>query len=57
MISNGEPGNYTVQVSGFNGATSNKPYMLRAETTPAAAAADVHAPRVLGTAGRGARRS
>ena len=36
VISNGEVGNYTVQVSGFNGATSNKPYMLRAETTPRA---------------------
>ena len=34
VISNGEAGNYTVQVSGFNGATSNDPYMLRVETTP-----------------------
>ena len=34
VISNGEVGNYTVQVSGFNGATSNDPYMLRADTTP-----------------------
>ena len=34
VVSNGEVGNYTVQVSGFNGATSDKPYMLRAETTP-----------------------
>ncbi len=35
----GQPGDvYTVQVSGFNGASSDQPYMLRAETTPPPAA-------------------
>ena len=38
VISNGEPGVYTVQVSGFDGASSDQPYMLRAETTPPPAA-------------------
>ena len=49
MISNGEGGNYTVQVSGFNGATSNDPYMLRVETTPPPVPATC-TPRTLGTA-------
>ena len=35
----GQPGDvYTVQVSGFNGASSDQPYMLRAETIPPPAA-------------------
>ncbi len=50
MVSNGEAGVYTVQVSGFNGATSNKPYMLRAETTPPPVQPTC-TPRALGTAG------
>ncbi len=35
----GAPGDvYTIQVSGFNGASSDRPYMLRAEATPPPAA-------------------
>ncbi len=49
VISNGEGGNYTVQVSGFNGATSNDPYMLRVATTPAPAP-PACTPRTLGAA-------
>ncbi len=49
VISNGEGGNYTVQVSGFNGATSNDPYMLRVATTPPPAP-PACTPRTLGTA-------
>ena len=49
VVSNGETGNYTVQVSGFNGATSDDPYMLRVDTTPPPAP-PVCTPRVLGTA-------
>ncbi len=49
VISSGEVGNYTVQVSGFNGATSDNPYMLRAETTPPPVQPTC-APRTLGNA-------
>ena len=49
VVSNGESGNYTVQVSGFNGATSADPYMLRVETTPPPAP-PACTPRVLGSA-------
>jgi Tol biopolymer transport system component len=31
VVSDGRPGTYVVQVTGFNGATSAEPYMLRAE--------------------------
>ena len=34
-LGRGAPGDvYTIQVTGFNGASSDKPYMLRVETTP-----------------------
>jgi len=41
-ISDGEPGDYVIQVTGYNGATSVQPYMLRVETeTPRLAPACV----------------
>ena len=55
VVSPGGGGFYTVQVTGYNGATSPKPYMLRVATTPprttsTVAAADDHRHRRPGAA-------
>ena len=34
LVSTGETGNYTIQVTGFNGAFSGQPYLVRVEETP-----------------------
>jgi CSLREA domain-containing protein len=47
VVSNGETGVYTIQVSSFNGAASNDPYMLRVNTAPPPIA-PVCAPRAFG---------
>jgi WD40-like Beta Propeller Repeat/Right handed beta helix region/Periplasmic copper-binding protein (NosD) len=50
VVSNGESGHYTIQVSGFNGAASPQAYMLRAEVTPPPVQSAC-TPRILGSAG------
>ena len=50
IVSDGGPGVYTVQVSGFDGASSNDPYMLRVETAPPPIA-PACVPRAFGSTG------
>jgi len=50
VISQGT-GTYTVQITGYNGATSAKPYMLRVATAPPRSTASVPPTTVTGTVG------
>jgi Tol biopolymer transport system component len=51
FISQGGTGFYTIQVTGYNGATSSDPYMLRVQTQPPRQTSNVPARTITGTAG------
>ena len=51
VISPGGSGFYTIQVTGYNGATSSSPYMIRAATSPPRQTSNVPARTITGTAG------
>jgi Tol biopolymer transport system component len=51
VVSPGGAGFFTIQVSGFNGASSPLPYMLRVETTPPPSLAAVPPRAIAGSAG------
>ncbi|MFL6036908.1 MAG: NosD domain-containing protein [Gaiellaceae bacterium] len=50
-VSPGGSGFYTVQITGYNGATSPEPYMLRVATAPPRPTSTVPARTITGTAG------
>ena len=51
VVSDGSGGDYTIQVTGYNGATSPDPYMLRVATEVPRGVVDTTARTVNGTAG------
>ena len=51
VVSQGGGGFYTIQITGYNAATSPKPYMLRVSTTPPRVTSNVTARTGTGTVG------